>query len=83
MAVLKQLAEGVLWFFLCLAIPAALLYPVALWAAKHTLISMDAIANGYMFGIVLLFFPTWPLVGFLYRRFVRASTPAVREENSK
>jgi ABC-type uncharacterized transport system permease subunit len=74
MVLLKKIAQLVFWFFLWCAIPAALLYPLALWAAKHTLISEDALANSYIIGISLLFLPTGFLVDFLYRRFIRDRT---------
>jgi hypothetical protein len=85
MAVPKALIELFFWFFLCLAIPAALLYPFALWAAKHTLVSVDAIANSYMIGIALLFFPALFLVNFICCRFVlhQTSTPDVKAADLK
>ena len=58
MRVLKQLAVLVFWFFLWTAIPAALLYPLALWMAKHTQTSGHALAQGYVAAIGLLFLPT-------------------------
>ena len=83
MMLLRQIAQVVFWFFLWCAIPAALLYPVALWAAKHTVISEDALANSYIIGIGLLFLPTGFLVDFLYRRFIRDRTPKSDRGNSK
>ena len=71
MRLLRQLAALVFWFFLWLAIPAALLYPIALWMAKHTRISGNALAHCYIVAIGLLFFPTGFLIDFIYRRFVR------------
>jgi len=71
MRLLKQLAVLVFWFFLWTAIPAALLYPLALWAARHTRISGYALAQGYIVGISLLFLPTGFLIDFIYRHFVR------------
>jgi hypothetical protein len=71
MRVLKQLAVLVFWFFLWTAIPAALLYPLALWMSKHTQISAHALAQGYGAAIALLFLPTGLLIDFMYRHFVR------------
>ena len=71
MRVLKQLAVLVFWFFLWTAIPAALLYPLALWMAKHTQISGHALAQGYGAAIALLFLPTGFLIDFMYRHFIR------------
>ena len=71
MRVVKQLAVLVFWFFLWTAIPAALLYPFALWMAKHTQISGHALAQGYVAAIGLLFLPTGFLIDFMYRHFVR------------
>jgi len=65
-----QLAELVFWFGLWAAIPAVLLYPLAKWVMIHTKISPDAVAQGYVGGIGLLFFPTGFLVDFLHRRFI-------------
>jgi hypothetical protein len=71
MVILKQLAELVLWFFLWCAIPAVLLYPLAIWVLKHTLISERVIITSYLIGVGLLFLPTGLVIDFLYRRFVR------------
>lgn len=71
MRLLKQLAVIVFWFFLWTAIPAALLYPFALWMERHTRISGFAVAQGYVFAICLLFLPTGFLVDFMYQHFVR------------
>jgi hypothetical protein len=71
MRVLKQLSVLVFWFLLWTSIPAALLYPFALWAEKHTRISGYAVAQGYVFAICLLFLPTGFLIDFLYRHFIR------------
>jgi hypothetical protein len=68
---LNRMAVLVFWFFLWIAIPAGLLYPLALWMARHTQISSEAIANGYGVAIALLWLPTGFLVHFIYRRFVR------------
>jgi hypothetical protein len=70
-ALLKQIAHLVFWFFLWCAIPAALLYPLALWTAKHIQISEDALGQSYIVGIGLLFLPTGFLVDFLSRPFIR------------
>ena len=71
MRLLKQLVVLVFWFFLWAAIPAALLYPFALWMEKHTRISGYAVAQGYVAAICLLFLPTGFLIDFMYRHFVR------------
>lgn len=71
MRVLKQLGELAFWFVLWVGIPAALLYPIALWLAKHSRISVYAVAKGYSFAIALLFLPTGFLVDCAYRRFIR------------
>ncbi len=71
MRVLNQLAVLVFWFFLWTAIPAALLFPLALWMAKHTRISGHALAQGYVAATVLLFLPTGFLIDFMYRNFIR------------
>jgi hypothetical protein len=71
MRLLRQLAALVSWFFLWTAIPAALLYPFALWMAKHTQISGYALAQGYVAAIALSFLPTGFLIDFVYRHFVR------------
>lgn len=63
----KEIARLVFWFFLWCAIPATLLYPLALWAAKHTLISEHALAHSYIIGIV------WPSIGENLRTTGRAS----------
>jgi len=71
MRLLKRLAVLVFWFFLWAAVPAALLYPFALWMEKHTRISGYAIAKGYVAAVCLLFLPTGFLIDFMYRHFVR------------
>jgi hypothetical protein len=84
MRLLKQLGVLVFWFFLWSVIPAALLYPFALWVAKHTRVSGHALAQGYIAAIGLLFFPTGLLIDFMYRHFVRdrhASKPPDVTEN--
>jgi hypothetical protein len=70
MRLLKELAALVFWFTLWTAIPAALLYPLAIWTVDHTNISGDAIAKSYIFAIALLFLPTGFLVDVMYRRIV-------------
>jgi hypothetical protein len=67
---LKRFAIVMLWFFLCCAIPAALLYPLELWALTHTRMSENAMTDSYIAGIGLLFFPAWLLIDFIYRRIV-------------
>jgi predicted PurR-regulated permease PerM len=71
MRLLKQLAALMSWFVLWTAIPAALLYPFALWMEKHTRISGYAIAKCYVVAVCLLFLPTGFLIDFIYRHFVR------------
>jgi hypothetical protein len=71
MRLLKQLAALVFWFFLWTAIPAALLYPCALWMARHTRVSEHALSLGYVAAIGVLFLPTGFLIDFSYRHFVR------------
>jgi hypothetical protein len=70
MVILKQLAKVVFWFFLWCAIPAVLLYPLAIWALKHMLISEHVIIQCYVIGIALLFLPTGLVIDSLYRRFL-------------
>jgi len=71
MRLLRQVAALVFWFILWTAIPAALLYPFALWMAKHAQISGYALAQGYVAAIGLLFLPTGFLIDFIYGRLVR------------
>jgi hypothetical protein len=71
MRLLTQLAALVFWLFLWTAIPAALLYPVAVWMGKHTRISGYAPTQSYGAAIGLLFLPTGFLIDFMFRRFVR------------
>jgi hypothetical protein len=71
MHMLKKIASLVGWFTLWIAIPAASLYPFALWAAKHTDISGCTLTRSYIFAVCLLFFPTGFLVDFIYRRSFR------------
>jgi membrane protease YdiL (CAAX protease family) len=71
MAAFKAIAGVVFCFSLWFAVPAALLYPLALWAAKHTPISNDAVAQGYVIAVAILFLPTGILIDFLYRRLFR------------
>ena len=70
MRLLKQIATLVFWFFLWSVIPASLVYPFALWMAKHTQISPGALAQSYACAIALLFFPTGFLIDFMYRLFI-------------
>jgi hypothetical protein len=69
MRLLAQIAETVLWFALWTTIPAALLYPAALWMLNHTHYSEHAVIQGYVIGIAVLFLPTGFLVDFLWRKF--------------
>ena len=39
--------------------------------AKHTQISVNALADGFIAGIGLLFLPTGFFIDFMYRNFVR------------
>ena len=55
------------WIVLSFLIPAALLYPVALWISHHSNYDVSA---AYLIAVVVLFFPTAFLVDFLYRRFI-------------
>jgi len=59
----------VFWFFLFAAIPATLLYPLALWMVKHTQISWEVLSEGYGIAAALLFVPTGLSVDFVYRHF--------------
>lgn len=70
MRLLKGWAELILLFILWFAIPATLLYPVALWMSKHTQISGYALARGYVFAVALLWLPTAYLVDLIYGRSV-------------
>jgi hypothetical protein len=80
MRLLKQIAALVGWFTLWSAIPALLLYPLALWVAKHTQISGVALAKSYVLTVALLFLPTGFLVDFIYRRFLRHRLSARRSD---
>ncbi len=86
MRLLKQVAALVFWLFLFSAIPAILLYPFALWMARHTQISGHALTQGYIVAIGLLFFPTGFLIDFVYRHFVRgrhaSKSPDVTENSN-
>jgi hypothetical protein len=68
MWVVKGLATIIFWFSLWCAIPAVMLFPLALWAAKNTFFSVDSIAESYMIGVCLFFLPTAFLLDFLYRK---------------
>ena len=86
MRLLKPLGVLVFWFFLWTAVPAAMLYPFALWVAKHTDISGYALARGYLAAISLLFLPTGFLIDFMYRHIVRdghaSKSPDVTENTN-
>jgi hypothetical protein len=69
MRLLAQIAETVFWFALWITIPAALLYPAALWMLNHTHYSEYFLTQGYVIGIGVLFLPTGFLVDFLWRKF--------------
>jgi hypothetical protein len=71
MLVLKQLTELAFWFLLWFAIPAVLLYPAAVWMAKHTHFSSGTLVQSYLYAVSLLWLPTAFLVDFIYRRLVR------------
>jgi hypothetical protein len=70
MLLLQHVAMIVFWCSLWTAVPAALLYPFALWMARYTRVSAYAISKGYVMGIGLLVIPTGFLIDFLYRHFV-------------
>jgi sulfite exporter TauE/SafE len=76
MGLLAQIAETVFWFALWLAIPAVLLYPVAVWMLKHTDLSANFVTQAFGISIAVLFLPTGVLVDFLYRRFIRKNPPS-------
>jgi len=71
------------WFLLWALIPALLLYPIALWTANHSHLSMEAVTQGYAITVALLFFPSGFLVDFLYRRFILKKTPNQRESSDQ
>jgi hypothetical protein len=81
--IIKEIAALAFVFSLWTAIPAALLYPCALWRAKHTLFSQDTLANIYFAGIGLLLIPTALLVDFLYQRFRSENRPELRKNCEK
>jgi hypothetical protein len=60
--VLMAIATYALVFAIPILIPAALLYPLALWMSKHTELSGRALSQIYIVAITLLFFPTLYLV---------------------
>jgi hypothetical protein len=70
MRLLAQIAETVCWFALCITIPAALLYPAVLWMLNHTRYSEHFLIQAYTIGIGVLFFPSWFLVYFIYRKLI-------------
>jgi ABC-type uncharacterized transport system permease subunit len=70
MLLLAQIAQLIFWFALWAVIPAALLYPAALWMLLHTHYSFDLVTDDYIMGVCLLFLPTGFLVDFLYRKFI-------------
>jgi hypothetical protein len=83
MRLAKRIAINAGWFSLWFAIPAALLYPLALWMQKHTRLSEEWLEKSYLLGVSILFFPTGFLVDFLYRRFIRdrhGKSPQVTED---
>lgn len=70
----KQLAEIVSWFafwLFSIMIPAVLLYPIALWMAKHTNASAFALAQSFTLAVALLVLPMAFVIDFLYHHFVR------------
>jgi hypothetical protein len=81
MGFLRLLVKIVFWMGLWIAIPAALLYPLALWMAKHTQISGLALGRTYMYAIAALFLPAGFLVDWIYRRFVRTHGVKGRRPN--
>lgn len=83
MRLLKELGALVFWFTLWAVLPAILLYLVAFWMVNHTRISAYALAQSYIIGIALLFFPTGFLVDYIYRRFIRGRYSKKRTEASE
>jgi hypothetical protein len=73
---LAQIAEIVFLFAISMCIPAALLYPAALWMMNHTQYSSEFVTKAYGITIVLLFLPTLVLVAFLYRKFILKINPS-------
>jgi hypothetical protein len=82
MRLVKQLGAVVFWFSLWAAIPATLLYPLALWMVSHTRISARALAQSYAVAIGLLFLPTGFLIDHIYRRLIRDRYSKKRAEAS-
>jgi hypothetical protein len=74
MSLFKQIAALVSWFALWLAIPAALLYPVALWMLKNTQYSGEVVIQGYGLSVAVLFLPAGFLVHFLYGKLIRSKS---------
>ena len=75
MRLLKPLAAIVFWMGLWISIPAVLLYPIALWLARHTQISGLGLGRSYMYALAGLFFPTAFLVDWVYRALFRSQRP--------
>jgi hypothetical protein len=63
--VLMAIATYALLFAIPILIPAALLYPLALWMSKHTELSGRALSQIYVVAIILLFFLTLYLASFI------------------
>lgn len=80
MRLLKPLAEIVFWMGLWIGVPAALLYPVALWLTKRTHISADTLGQTYFYAVAALWLPTGFLVDWTYRRFFRRNHAKVQPE---
>ena len=80
MRLLKSIAELVFWMGLWICIPAALLYPVALWLAKHAQVSVLVLGRSYIYAVGAWFLPPGLLVDWIYRRFFRGQRPELRPE---
>ena len=71
MRLLKDLGTALFWMTLWIAIPATMLYPLALWMVNHTRFSAYRAGQSYVIAIALLFLPTGFLVDYLYRSLIR------------
>jgi hypothetical protein len=66
-SLLEELGKTALWMALWVCSPAVLLYPIALWAAKHTQVPTGELNQYYCIAVALLFFPTAFLVHYIVR----------------
>ena len=66
----RVIAETIFWFSLWIALPALLLYPVAVFALRHSQYSDDIIGKVYIISVAVLFFPSAFALDFLYRKFI-------------